>query len=98
MFYNVDNGYGYAEVYGVKGNQTQWIDPHDILQTRPIGYDNIHRNALVSVLDGQMQGAFCAFLKRKFNTFEAFIVTYSNYPDVVRNRFEKQQAVAYECR
>ena len=55
MFYKVDDSYGYVEVYGVKDGRTQLIDPHDILQIRPVGYDNIHRNALITVLDPHMQ-------------------------------------------
>jgi hypothetical protein len=97
MFYNVNDNYGNVEVYGVKNGQTQLIDPHDILQTRSIGYDNIHRNALISVLDGQMQGPFCTFLKHKFSYFDSFMVTYSNYPSVTTKPLEKQQSVIYEC-
>ncbi len=97
MFYNVGESYGYAEVYGVKDGRTQAIDPHQILQTRAIGYDNIHRNALVSVLDQHMARSFCVFLRRRFPYFDNFIVTYVNYPSVTQRPFEKQQAVAYEC-
>ena len=99
MFYNVDNGYGYAQVYGVKNGKTQAIDPHVILQTRAIGYDNISRNALVSVLTGGgIEKSFCAFLRRKFPYFESFLVTYVNYPSVTERPFEQLQTIAYECR
>lgn len=98
MFYAVGDSYGYTEVYGVKNGQTQAIDPHDILQVRPIGYDNIHRNALVSVLDAHMQEPFCAFLKRKFPYFDGFMVMYANYPSVTTQPLLKEQRLAYECR
>ena len=98
MFYNVGDGYGSAEVYGVKDGRTQLIDPHQILQTRAIGYDNIHRNALVSVLDRGASDHFCAFLKRKFPYFDGFLVAYALYPSVIDKPFEKLQTVAYECK
>ena len=44
MFFNVDDGFGYAEVFGIKASVKTKIDPHDILQTKAVGYDNIHRN------------------------------------------------------
>ena len=98
MFYNVDNSYGHAEVYGVKDGKPQVIDPHCILQTRAIGYDNINRNALVTVLSNGVEKSFCAFLRRKFPYFDSFLVTYVNYPSVTERPFEKLQTVAYECR
>ena len=98
MFFNVNDSYGYAEVYGVKNGQTQLIDPHQILQTRPIGYDNINRNALSSVLSPGTQQTFCAFLHRKIPFFDNFLVTYVNYPSLVKNSLERQQAIAYECK
>src|SRR5262249_48322694 len=73
MFYNLGDNYGTTEVYGVKDGAPQLIDPHLILQTRAIGYDNIHRNALVSVLTPGMSDAFCPYLKRKFPYFEKFL-------------------------
>ena len=98
MFYSVDNSYGYVQVYGVKDGRTQAIDPHYILQTRSIGYDNINRNALVSVLTRGSKRPFCTFLRRKFPYFDGFLVTYVNYPSLIERPFEQQQTVAYECR
>src|SRR4051812_49155854 len=60
MFFNIENSFGYAQVYGVKNGRSQAIDPHDILQTRPIGYDNIHRDALLEVLSADMIHPFCS--------------------------------------
>ncbi len=98
MFFNVDDSYGLAEVYGVKDGNTQRIDPHQILQTRAIGYDNIYRNALSTVLSRSLAQPFCAYLHRKFTYFDSFLVTYVNYPSVSQRPFERLQALAYECK
>lgn len=97
MFYNLDDSFGYVEVYGVKGERFQLIDPHQILQTRAIGYDNIHRNALITIASRDMQRPFCAFLKRKFSYFESFKVVYVNYPSLSRRPLEQEKQVIYEC-
>ena len=57
MFFNVDKSYGMAEVYGMRAGQPFLIDPHQIFQTKAIGYDNIHRNMLVSVLSPSFVGS-----------------------------------------
>ena len=98
MFFNVGDSFGLAEVYGLKDGRTQLIDPHQVLATRAIGYDNIHRNALSTVLDRGVANNFCAFLKRKFPYFDGFLVTYAQYPSVVAKPFEKSQTIAYECK
>jgi hypothetical protein len=97
MFYNIGDNFGYAEVYGVKDSKPQLIDPHQILETRAIGYDNINRNALVTVLTPGISQSFCPYLQRKFPYFEKFLVTYVEYPHLTEAPFEKQQTVAYEC-
>jgi hypothetical protein len=98
MFYNVGDSFGYAQVYGIKEGHSVAIEPHQILQTRAIGYDNIHRNALLEVLSPQMAHPFCLFLQRKFPYFDNFVVTYINYPSMSKNPFEQQQNVIYECK
>src|SRR5271170_7692465 len=97
MFYNLGDNFGYAEVYGVKNGNPQLIDPHQILQTRAIGYDNINRNALSTVLEPGMSDAFCPFLKRRFPYFDKFLVTYVEYPQLTEQPMERKQVVAYEC-
>jgi hypothetical protein len=97
MFYNLGDNFGYAEVYGVKNGTPQLIDPHQILQTRAIGYDNINRNALVTVLTPGMSNLFCPFLKRKFPYFQKFLVTYVEYPRLTEEPMYRTQTVAYEC-
>ena len=97
MFYNIGDNFSYAEVYGVKDGAPQLIDPHQILQTRAIGYDNINRNALITVLTSGMSDAFCPFLKRKFPYFEKFLVTYVEYPHLAEQSMERTQTVVYTC-
>ena len=71
MFYRVDRSYGYAEVYGVRDpggrEEPVLLDPHDIFETRAVGYDNIHRNVLVGVLSRATVGttAQCARLRQE---------------------------------
>lgn len=97
MFFNVGAGHGYAQVYGVKEGRTQAIDPHDILLTRSIGYDNINRNALITVLENGMAQPFCDFLKRKFTYYDSFIVTYVHYPNRSARKYERLEQARYQC-
>ena len=98
MFYNVGDSFGFAEVYGIHGgNNPQLIDPHEILETRAIGYDNINRNVLSAVLSPGMSDSFCPFLKRKFPYFQKFLVTYVEYPHLTQQPFEKKQTIVYGC-
>lgn len=97
MFYRVDPNYGRAEVYGVNGETLETIDPHDILETQALGYDNIHRNVLVGALYRDRANAFCKFLDRKFPNYESFMVIYARYPDLLNKPDEIQKQVAYRC-
>ncbi len=98
MFYSVGDEFGYVEVFGMKDGRSQLIDPHDILQTRAIGYDNIHRNALITVASRNVAQPFCAFLQRKFPEFDNFMITYVNYPSLTQPSRVRQQRVLYECK
>ncbi len=98
MFYNVGEDSGYTEVYGVNADGMQLIDPHDILRTRTIGFDNVHRNVLSVVLDPYFQDDFCRFLDRKFPDFDNFLVTGVYYPSVVKSPYKKIQRVMYQCK
>lgn len=98
MFYHVSPQASNVEIFGLDANRLpQLIDPHDILQTRPIGYDNIHRGALFAFADPGNQGRTCAFLRRKFGYFSGFLVTYVQYPDVSKKRHDQQRYVLYQC-
>ena len=97
MFFNVDRGYGFAEVYGVRGGHPTLIDPHRIFSTRAVGYDNIHRNVLVGVLEAGRAKDFCRFLRRKFPDEEEFVVVYANYPDLMALPEQIVRQVAYRC-
>ena len=97
MFYNVGDQFGFVEVYGFKDGQPELIDPHLILPTRPIGYDNIHRNALSAVLSQDIAPEFCRYLKRKFPYFDRFAVTYVQYPSLSKEPLKRLQQVMYVC-
>ena len=98
MFYRVDPAYGFAEVYALKpGRQPELLDPHAIFSTRAIGYDNIHRNVLVSVLDSRLKPGFCRFLRRKFPEADGFAVVHAEYPDVMAEPDHILRQVLYRC-
>ena len=97
MFFNVDQSYGFAEVYGVRDGRSFLIDPHDIFSTKGVGYDNIHRNVLVGALSREAPKTFCAYLARKFPAYEEFVVVYGQYPDVVKEPETIWRQVAYRC-
>lgn len=97
MFFNVDRSYGYAEVYGLRGNRPVQLDPHDILATKAIGYDNIHRNVLVGVLSQRDAPSFCRYLRGKFTAYDSFAVIYAQYPDLVDTPDRIVRQVAYRC-
>ncbi len=97
MFFQVDDGYGFTEVYGIKNGKPQLIDPHDIFQTRTIMFDNIHRNILSTVADQHYARPFCGFLERKFPYFDNFMVSVVYYPHLAKERFERLQQVKYQC-
>ena len=97
MFFNVDKAYGFAEVYGLRGTNPTQLDPHDIFETKAVGYDNIHRNVLVGVLDRGDAPSFCRYLRRKFPAYDSFAVLYCQYPDVVNAPDQILRQVAYRC-
>ncbi len=98
MFYNVGDQSGNVEVFGLKqGKPPQLIDPHQIFQTRQIGYDNIHRGAMGAFTSERAAPQACRFLHRKFPYFEKFLVTYINYPSVSKNPMEQVRYVVYQC-
>ncbi len=97
MFFRVDETEGRAEVYGLQRGQPVLIDPHNIFTTRFVGYDNIRRNVLVSVLYREQARDFCRFLWRKFPEYEGFLVTYLEYPSVIEHPHQPRRALAYRC-
>lgn len=97
MFYQVGDSAGYTEVYGVKDGVPRLIDPHDIVRTRTIMYDNIHRNILSSVSNRQMGPAFCQFLKRRFAYYDEFLVATVYYPSLTENPHRQIQQIQYRC-
>lgn len=97
MFFNVDDNYGFVEVYGLKDKSLYLIDPHDIFRTRTIGFDNIRRNILSSVADPSAAKPFCSFLKWRFPQYQGFAVTASYYPSLTKQPGHFQQQLRYEC-
>ena len=97
MFFNVNPSYGFAEVYGVRGGERTLLDPHDILETKAVGYDNIHRNVLVGVLSREDAQPFCRFLRRKFPSYDEFLIVYARYPDLINAPDQILRQVAYPC-
>ena len=98
MFFNVDKSYGFAEVYGFQGSQRVKLNPHEIFETRAVGYDNIHRNVLVGVLSADDASNFCRYLRRKLPSYDGFIVAYAQYPDLINTPDLVLRQVAYPCR
>lgn len=98
MFYRVDASAGRAEVYGLRDARPEPIDPHRIFATRWLGYDNIRRNILISVLHPSRAPAFCAYLRRKFPEYEAFAVAEVWIPLVLEKPHQERRALSYPCR
>ena len=97
MFYNVDRSYGFAEVYGLRDDVLERLDPHAIFSTPAVGYDNIRRNVLVGVLSRHQAQDFCRYLRRKFPDDDAFVVYYAYYPDLIETPDRVLRQVAYRC-
>lgn len=97
MFYRVDDIFGFTEVYGVKDEQLQRIDPHEIFRTRTIGYDNIHRGIMGNVANKKKGPMFCGYLKRKFPYFDQFVVISYYYPSITKEPHDRLQQVQYRC-
>ena len=97
MFYQVSDSFGHTEVYGIKGQETRLIDPHEIIRTRTIGYDNIHRNILSAVSDRRVGAMFCRYLKTRFPDFDNFAVMSVWYPAITTEPHKRLQQVDYVC-
>ena len=97
MFYNVSEQEVRAEVYGKKGEKLEWIDPHRIFANRWLGYDNIHRNVLVTVLDRWSSRYFCEYLKRKFPEYRSFYVMQAVIPSNIRAPGKRRLQTVYVC-
>ncbi len=97
MFYQVDQTEGRAEVFGIQGEKFEPIDPHRIFNIHWLGYDNIHRNVLVTVLNPYYASTFCAYLRRKFPNYEHFAVARVIYPSIIRYPDRRNVRILYEC-
>ena len=97
MFFNVNDNYGFVEVYGVKEDKSQLIDPHDIFRTRTIGFDNIHRNILSEVSSPERSKDFCRFLHYRYPYFDKFAVVLVYYPSLTKEPYKRLQQLQYQC-
>ena len=99
MFYEVGNFFSTAEVYGVKKEgKPELVDPHRIMTPRFVGFDNIHRNVMVSLLEREKSREVCGYLKRKFPEYERLVVVYAEYPELVpAERRQKFEQPFYAC-
>ena len=98
MFFNVNDQSSYVQVYAVKDKEVHPLDPHQILRTRDVGYDNIHRGVLNNVLEEGMQRPFCRFLKMRFPEFDNFVVSVVYYPSLTKTPHLRYQRAVYQCR
>ena len=97
MFYTVDASYGFAQVYAIKNRAPTQLDPHQIFRTKAVGYDNIRRNVLVSVLYPATAPGFCRYLRWKFPQYDDFAIVEAAYPDVVHAPTQILGRIAYHC-
>ncbi len=97
MFYTVPESEGRAEVHGLKGKERELIDPHRIFENRWIGYDNIRRNVLSTVLNPVYARDFCRYLRRKFPDYDIFEVKHVVYPSNIRYPEKKIVETLYRC-
>ena|SRR3989344_2652469 len=97
MFYRVGDMDVKAAVYGQKGEALEPIDPHRIFNNHWLGYDNIRRNVLISVLDPYSAERFCRYLKRKFPEYDHFAIAQDIYPSVTKYRDKSILKLAYRC-
>ena len=97
MFYRVSETEGRAEVHGLKSKYRQLIDPHDIFENRWIGYDNIRRNILVTVLNPYYAPSFCTYLERKFPEYDTFEIKRVIFPSNIKYPGKKIKETLYRC-
>ena len=97
MFFQVGPSEVRAEVYGKKGEKLEKIDPHRIFDNRWLGYDNIRRNVLVTVLDPNTAPNFCPYLERKFPEYESFYIMQAVFPSVLKEREKPELHTVYTC-
>jgi hypothetical protein len=98
MFFHVGNGFSHLEILGMHQGRSYRIEPHAILPTRYLGFDNVHRGVLGSAADPQHQRPFCRYLRRKFPEYDDFLITAVSYPPVREPLTDRRWAVLYQCR
>jgi hypothetical protein len=97
MYFNVDDTFGYYEVFGVKGTNIVPLDPHEVIRTRTIMFDNIHRGILGTAANQAHAPKFCRYLKFRFPEFDKFVVTGNYYPSISKEPYNRIQKILYQC-
>jgi len=97
MFYNVDESYGHARIFGMKGKEGYEINPHEVFRVRTIGFDNIHRGVINAASAKRRAPSFCRQLYRRFPQYESFKVVYTYYPRFVSEPDRRYQELMYKC-
>jgi hypothetical protein len=98
MFYRVGDTSGAAEVWGLKGDTIEKIDPHDIFPNRWVGYDNIHRGVLTHILHPSRGKEFCRYLEWKFPEYDNYGIVQVSYPSVTKQHGKKVLDMIYKCK
>ena len=99
MFYQIPPEYSTAAVTGITPDgREETIDPHRIMTPDFIGFDNIHRNIMVHLLDRREAGKICRYLHWKFPGYQKFRVHYVVYPELVPPENQKKSSMpVYQC-
>jgi len=97
MFYRVDNAYGHRQIFGVKGDQTYEIDPHEVFRVRTIGFDNVHRGVVSGAAARRNNRAFCQHLHKRFKDMDDFKIVHTYYPDFIEEPNLRFQQILYGC-
>jgi hypothetical protein len=97
MFFQVDEGFGYTQIFGYKDGKLHEIDPHEVFRVRTVGFDNIRRGVIYGAALRRDNRPFCRQLKRRFPAFDKFQVIYHYYPKATSDPLERISQVAYVC-
>ena len=97
MFFTISDNFGYIQVYGVKDGRPQPLDPHDIIRTRTILFDNIHRNILSQVTNPSVRSSFCQYLRYRFPLFDDFLITSIYYSSITKRPYNRVEQLQYQC-
>jgi len=98
MFFRVTPSYGNVEIIAIDGQRSYRLDPHQVLLTRDIMYDNVYRGVLGSFAENRNAPQTCRYLKRRFPEFDNFIVRYHYYRNVVDSPYKYDVIPQFQCK